>query len=110
VTVEQVDVVDFATIDPETDELLLTIADHLRWDVDEGEHLLALQEKINAYLQFMEGGDLIEAFPAAKGRKLVIEIVAKYLPSTKGSQLIEVARETVEAAGYGLRFQVSPLT
>lgn len=109
-SVQQPDVVDFAAVDPETDELLLTITDHLPWDIDEGEHLLALQEKINSYLRFIEGGDLIKAIPAARGRKLVIDIVAEFPLSTMGTRLVDVARKTVEASGYGLRFHVAPLS
>ena len=44
-SIEQPDTVDFVSIDDETGRALLTISDHLRWDTEEGTHLLLLQEK-----------------------------------------------------------------
>jgi hypothetical protein len=65
VTVEQLDVVDFAAIDPKTDEVLLVITDHLEWtgeDQPDKEHMLILQEKINRYLAFIESGEIYESY------------------------------------------------
>ena len=39
------------------ENVVLTITDHLEWDI-ENEHLLILQDKINAYLGAIEDGEL----------------------------------------------------
>ena len=51
-SIEQSDVIDFVSID-QNDNLVLTISDHLARD-EELRHLFLLQEKINAYLRFLE--------------------------------------------------------
>ena len=47
-SIEQSDVID--VISTNGDRVILAISDHLDWD-DEAGHVLALQDKINAYLQ-----------------------------------------------------------
>ena len=47
-------IVDLATIDSTSGDLWLTISDHLSWEVNEGSHLVLLQNKLNAYLRFIE--------------------------------------------------------
>lgn len=47
------------------------ISDHLDWD-DELEHIHALQEKINAYLRFVESGEILGKYPQAAGKTPVI--------------------------------------
>jgi hypothetical protein len=46
-SIEQIDVVDFVSIDKNSGDAWLTISDHLTWDRNEGEHLLLLQNKLN---------------------------------------------------------------
>lgn len=47
----------------------LVISDHLGWEPEEEmEHLLMLQEKINAYISFIESGEINTAIPSAAGK------------------------------------------
>lgn len=48
--------VDIIGVDPSKGIATLVITDHLEWTSPVGEHLLLLQEKINCYLRFLEGG------------------------------------------------------
>lgn len=97
--VDNPDVIDIVSTTRETGEVVLTIADHLRWDDD---HLVVLQAKINRYLEFIEGGQLAEEYPNAKpGVPVRIDVACKYRPSTNGLRFLELARETIEAAGWG---------
>lgn len=57
--------------------VVLTITDHLDWS-DTFYHLCALEDKINTYLEFIEGGQIDEDYPDYKGKELVIEIVSIY--------------------------------
>ena len=53
-SVEKIDKVDFVST-TEKGIIRLTISDHLEW-ASKNEHLLILQNKINAYLNFIESG------------------------------------------------------
>lgn len=81
--------------------VVLTISDHLEWD-EEGEHLIALQTKINNYLDGIESGQLIAQYPNANGKKILIQIMAKFRPDPKGYQFLRAAKNTLKSAGYGL--------
>ncbi len=49
-SIEQTEIVDFVNIDRKSGDVWLTISDHLPGDHGEGEHLVLLQNKLNAYL------------------------------------------------------------
>jgi hypothetical protein len=102
-SIEQSDVVDLIGIGDDTLGVALIISDHLDWS-DEGAHLLLLQNKINAYLRFVESGEIYESYPQAKCRKIIIEVVGKYDLSNLADKLFEQAKRIVEDAGFGLRF------
>ena len=73
---DQCQVVDAISIHRESGAVHLTIADSWDWD-DEAAHLQALQEKINAYLGFIQSGEIFAAYPNAVGRRLCIEILTR---------------------------------
>ncbi len=77
---------------------MLTISDHLPWD-EKNEHLLILQNKINAYLAFIENGELLEAYPDSKGRFILINIITKYLPNKNAELFLKKTREVLEESG-----------
>jgi hypothetical protein len=105
-TVEQHDVVDFASIDASGDALLV-ISDHLAWD-DTGKHLLCLQEKLNMYLRFLESGEVWQKCPSAIGRRVVIDVVLKYPAPLHADWFFDKAKRAIEAAGFGLRTRCLP--
>src|ERR1700712_4826355 len=98
-SVENVNVIDFVSID-KNDNVVLTISDHLEWD-EENKHLLLLQDKINQYLVCIEGGSLLESYPIAKDRNIIIEIVSKFSPNRDGFMFFSRVKEVIESAGYG---------
>jgi hypothetical protein len=105
-TIEQGDVIDFSSIDKASGDLWLTISDHLPWEETEGEHLVLLQNKLNAYLRFIESGEVFSKIPSARGRNIVINIAGKF-PMTKMANLfLRKARATIESAGFRLRYEV----
>jgi len=57
----------------EKSELFFLITDHLNWE-NEYEHLIILQDKINAYLGFIESKQFIETYPQDEFDSYVIEI------------------------------------
>ncbi|GFO57576.1 hypothetical protein GMSM_45830 [Geomonas sp. Red276] len=104
-TVEETKVVDVIGIDKASGQVVLTIADHLEW-VDEDSHLLALQEKLNSYLAFVEEGELLEQYPNSKDRRVRLDIVLKHSPSPRGDLFLRKAQDVVAAAGFSLEYRV----
>lgn len=105
-SIEQLDKIDFLHIDQDSGELLLTVTDHLPWECDEGQHLFLLQEKLNAYIRFIESGEIITKFPDALGRKVVINVIGKFPLSDKAAVFFDKAQSAIQASGSSLRFKV----
>lgn len=106
-SVENPAVVDFISIDPQTDEIVLTIADHLPWD--EGhEHLLALQQKLNTYLSFIESGELLASRPEATGRRVRIILMHREALTPMAARFLDSARATITEAGFALTWRHLP--
>ena len=103
-SIENEKVIDFASIDL-NGNVVLTISDHLQWDAD-NYHLLALQNKINAYLQSIEAGELHEKYPNAENRQIRIHVIAKYLPNDTGKVFLKHLENFLESAGYKFSFEV----
>lgn len=85
-------------------KVVLTISDHHSWD--ETWHLKLLQDKINAYLQFIESGQILDDYPNAARRELIIETVMKFAPNEEGTSFLEKAKEVVTKAGIGFQWRV----
>jgi hypothetical protein len=106
VTVDQTDKIDFYAIDKATGDLWLTISDHLHWDRDEANHLIILQNKLNAYLRFIESGEVFTKVPDAKDRNIVITLVGKFPLSKNANELFRKAKISIEEAGFRLQFKL----
>lgn len=104
-SIEQTNVVDAIGVDNLSGEVILTISDHLEWVADSKEHLLLLQEKINTYLSFIESGELLESYPDANGRNVVINVVGKYLLNKEAENFLNQIKSIVSDGGMALRFE-----
>ena len=102
-TIEQTRVVDFVAFDKAGDDAFLAISNHLVWDENEGEHLFLLQDKLNAYLEFIESGQLYVHYPHLKGKKIAIKLYNKYPLSELASVFFEKASAIIDKAGFSLR-------
>lgn len=85
-------------------KVILTISDHHSWQ--ETWHLSLLQDKINAYLQFIENGQIFEDYPNAVGRELMIEIIMKYCPIGEALTFLEKCKKIILKAGIGFEWRV----
>ena len=101
-SVEDHAVVDAIGVERHSGKVVLTISDHLDWS-SEQEHLHALQEKIDTYLRFIESGELEQAYPDARGRAPVIDLVAQHQPSALAQEFLCRARGALSIAGVELR-------
>lgn len=97
-SVENSNVIDLVNLDQNGD-VILVISDHLEWDTD-NRHLLLLQQKINTYLSAVESGALSKDYPETKDKKIAINLVSKYWPSSTGHQFLKKVRDYLEASGY----------
>ena len=103
-SIDQTGVVDLIGVDNKTGDVVLTITDHLPWESDVNEHLLLLQEKINAYLSFVESGEIEDAYPDAVGRSVVIQVAGKFELEQQAKLFYSRAESIVKGAGMQLRF------
>lgn len=77
----------------------MSIFDHLPWDA---EHLRLLQEEINAYLGFIESGEIYDSYLNAKGRPLVIDVFTRFRPTKEVTRLLNQAEAVVANHGASL--------
>jgi hypothetical protein len=108
-SIEQTGTIDFVSIDKASGEVRLTISDHLDWDKTEGQHLLLLQEKLNAYLRFIESGELYQKYPETNERPVIIQITSKFPMSKKAEVFFEKAAGAIDNAGFKLMFKLHHL-
>ena len=103
-SVDQFDVVDITSIS-ENGEVVLTISDHFDWH-DTIRHQATLQKKLNAYLTFVESGEILRRYPDAKERSVVFEVVFRFKPDEGGRLFLERAQQVIESAGLDLRYRL----
>ena len=101
-TLENATSVDAIGIESTTDFAVLTLGDSWDW-TNEQAHLNALQDKLNAYFQFIESGQVWESYPAARGRKLVIDVVTRFPLSAAGQNLLNAASDIASDLGAVIR-------
>jgi len=102
-SIEQTKILDAVGVDSQSGDLVLTISDHLDWQASPDEHLLLLQEKINAYLSFIESGELLKTYPNAKGRNVVVQVIYKFAPNERALEFYAHATEVLSGAGLMLK-------
>lgn len=102
-SVNQTDIIDVISTTPDG-MVVLTISDHHSWD--ETWHLQLLQDKINAYLQFIESGQIFDDYPNAAGRELIIETVMKFEPNQEAISFLEKAKEIITKTGTCFQWRV----
>ena len=84
---------------------MLTISDHLDWK-NEKEHLVLLQNKLNAYLRFVESGEMADRFPEAGDRAVVFDVVGKFPPSKNAQAFFEHTGRALHQAGFKFQFRL----
>lgn len=103
-SIDQTSVVDAIGVDNSSGDVILTITDHLEWSSND--HLLMLQEKLNAYLSFVESGEILNTLTDAKGRNVLINVVCKYPPDKSGVDFLNQVTGFIESAGMKFQYQL----
>jgi hypothetical protein len=103
-TVEDTDKIDRIALERASGKVLLVISDHLPWDIDEGQHLVLLQAKVNRHLDAIESGELYRRFPLTRGRSFVIVIYSLFELSQDGRNLVGNLKNGLAEMGIELRW------
>ena len=103
-SIEQIDKIDFISTTPEG-KVDLTISDHLEWD-EENNHLLILQNKLNAYLDFVQSGQILEDYPSAENNEITINVLMKYAPKEIALTFLNQCEKFVEEQGFKFKWEV----
>ncbi|MCO7580544.1 MULTISPECIES: DUF6572 domain-containing protein [Pseudomonas chlororaphis group] len=90
------------------DSLLLIMVAPLEWadEAARSEHLLLLQEKINSYIAFIEGGQIYTEIPGAYGKYPIIQVVGLYELPEQAEYFMARVTETLNDVGIGFKFEL----
>jgi hypothetical protein len=102
---EKSEVIDAVGLEQATDIVVLTLVDGWDWR-DKKAHLVALQLKLNAYFDFIEGSLLLRAYPIAVGRKVRIDVYLSGPFPASAAKVFELARQLADSLGVMLRTEV----
>lgn len=94
-------------VEASSGKVVLTISDHLDWG-DETRHLTLLQDKLNAYVRFVESGELELTYPEAKGRTPVIDLVTSLEIPRGCAAFLDRVRAALADTGIELRTRPLP--
>jgi hypothetical protein len=108
-SLDQSSTVDAIGIENDTGAVVLTIADYWDW-TEERQHLVALQEKLNTYFEFIETRQVWDVYPAARGRQLVIDVVSRFQPPTCATEFMKKAAAVAAQLNVILRQKTFPGT
>ncbi|SDI05163.1 hypothetical protein SAMN04488136_15011 [Vibrio xiamenensis] len=101
-SIEQKNKVDMIT--QLNDKVVLVISDDLEWD-EKNQKLLLLQDKLNAYLSFIESGQLSDKYPNLDNNRIQIRLISKYAPNAEAEKFLSIASQSVKQAGFELALQ-----
>lgn len=76
-------------------QLAMLITDHLDW-ADEYNHLIQLQNKINAYISFIESKQYEEIYPEMNLLSFLIEIHFQYTPVQNCLKFIDTVNKQLQ--------------
>lgn len=106
-SLDTLDTIDALSDDKDGSGVSLAIIDGWDWS-DEARHLFALQAKLNAYFDFVQSGQIFEARPAARGKKLRIDLLTKYPLPEKASKFIGIASQAARQLDIEIAHRVLP--
>jgi len=80
-------VIDVIAEDPKTCEAVLVMNEPNEWNGSD-EQLLALQERLNAYVSFLLDGEMAETHPELAGKRARIELRCAHMPDASARELL----------------------
>ena len=108
--IDNANVIDGMALDKERKAICLLITDHFMWSGDvalkEYDHLMLLQDKINAYISFLETRQYEEQYPEEEISMAVIEIHFKYPITDNCEKFLNTVQNQIGQYGIKIEAQV----
>lgn len=109
--IDNVNVIDGMAIDKEKNAISLLLTDHLPWDCDdnpisEHDHLVLLQDKINAYISYLETKQYEATYPEENFAMAVIEIHFKYEITQNCENFLNVVQNQIGQYGIIIKAHI----
>lgn len=105
--IDNTNVIDGIAIDKNRKALCLLLIDHFAWNrnntLNERDHLILLQEKINAYIRYLETKQFEEQYPEEEIVMAIIEIHFKYDITENCENFLNVVQN--EIGQYGIKIE-----
>jgi Family of unknown function (DUF6572) len=103
VSIEDTNQIDLIAVRPGSPVVSLVINDHLDWD-DVGAHCLLLEEKLNAYIAFVESGQLARQHEPELPADYTVEVhlAAQHPPPRAARPFLARAGQILAAVGMAL--------
>ena len=98
--------VDGAALTNDKNGIILLITDHVDWR-DEYEHLVMLQEKINAYISFLENKEYEDIYRGENIMYGIIEIHFSYSLTANAEKFLQSVQNQVAELGVKIQYCVS---
>ncbi len=100
--------IDKVTLDG-ANNLVMVIKDNLPWDkgvckIEEKEHLMILQEKINICIEYINQKKHLKQFPDVDIKRAFIEIYFKYMYTEHCDRYLQLVHSQLEQ--YGIKIEV----
>jgi hypothetical protein len=86
------DRIDLIGVDEKNDRVVLSMIETRPWGT-RGENLRDLQEKLNTYLNYVLGGQMVSDYPLTQGKRVAFRLHAAYPLTDKEERYILLARE-----------------
>ena len=98
--------VDGAALTNDKNGIILLITDHVDWR-DEYEHLVMVQEKINAYISFLENKEYEDIYRGENIMYGIIEIHFLYTLTANAERFLQSVQDQVAELGVKIQYLVS---
>ncbi|MFH1712178.1 MAG: DUF6572 domain-containing protein [Patescibacteria group bacterium] len=105
-SINEANKIDFLAFTNDGQGVHLVITDHHDWTTDEQAHLFLLQEKINAYLAFIESGEIYKNSPECEDKVITIKISFKHPPTDHACDFLKKAEQVINKININLDYRV----
>lgn len=106
-SVQNADVIDGIGVDDSTNTLVLLIIDPFTWEVQELEHLRAIQAKINNYVAYIESKGYASRYKNRSFDGFRIEFAFKYHWSANAETVLSAGKYQLKKRGIAFVYSVA---
>lgn len=110
-SIDNTNVIDGMAMDKNRKAICLLLTDHFAWNgndtLSEYEHLILFQEKINAYISYLETGQYEEQYPEEEIVMAIIEIHFKYDITENCEKFLNTVQKQIGQYGIKIEAHIS---